>query len=127
MQEIAIKAPKVSTLNSGAIDDFFREAKTAINFKHENILKCLGISYGTASELLINATRKNFLLKKTKRVSVSEGVQGLPWLIFEYMHYGDLGGILLANSGVTSFHNDKLPTLSKVPKYFSLCLTSQCL
>ena len=64
MQEIAIKAPKVSTLNSGAIDDFFREAKTAINFKHENILKCLGISYGTASELLINATRKMFLLKK---------------------------------------------------------------
>ena len=62
MQEIAIKAPKVSTLNSGAIDDFFREAKTAINFKHENILKCLGISYGTASELLINATRKMFLL-----------------------------------------------------------------
>lgn len=114
MQEIAIKAPKVSTLNSGAIDDFFREAKTAINFKHENILRCLGISYGTP----INATRK--ICSYLKGLSVSEGVQGLPWLIFEYMHYGDLGGILLANSGVKSFHNDKLPTLSKVPIDFSL-------
>ena len=45
-REIAIKAPKLSTLDSGAIDDFFREAKTAINFKHENILQCLGISFG---------------------------------------------------------------------------------
>ena len=40
--------------------------------------------------------------------------QGVPWLIFEFMHYGDLAGILLANSGVTSFQNDKLPILSKV-------------
>ena len=51
MQEVAIKAPKVSTLNSGAIEDFFREAKTAINFKHENILKCLGISFGNTFSL----------------------------------------------------------------------------
>ena len=42
------------------------------------------------------------------------GSQGLPWLIFEFMHYGDLAGILLANSGVTTFQNEKLPTLTKV-------------
>ena len=42
------------------------------------------------------------------------GSRGLPWLIFEFMHYGDLAGILLANSGVTTFQNEKLPILTKV-------------
>ena len=120
MQEVAIKAPKVSTLNSGAIEDFFREAKTAINFKHENILKCLGISFGNTFS---SHTEEKEFSFNCKWYSVSEGVQGVPWLIFEFMHYGDLAGILLANSGVKSFNNDRLPTLSKVKILFDIVVS----
>ena len=44
--EIAIKAPKVSTLSQDSLNDFYEEANTAITFMHENVLKCLGISDG---------------------------------------------------------------------------------
>ena len=72
---------------------------------------------------LCTQKKKNFLFITNGIHSVSEGVQGVPWLIFEFMHYGDLAGILLANSGVKSFNNDRLPTLSKVKILFDIVVS----
>ena len=45
-----------------------------------------------------------------KNLSIIDG--SVPWLLFEYMIYGDLSAILLANSGVASFENDNLPRIT---------------
>ena len=51
------------------------------------------------------------LIKKIfKNLSIIDG--SVPWLLFEYMIYGDLSAILLANSGVASFENDNLPRIT---------------
>jgi hypothetical protein len=44
--EVAIKIPKLSSIRHDSLQDFYLEAKTAINFDHTNILECLGISNG---------------------------------------------------------------------------------
>ena len=73
--------------------------------------------------LFLRTRKKKEFSFHYKWYSVSEGVQGVPWLIFEFMHYGDLAGILLANSGVKSFNNDRLPTLSKVKILFDIVVS----
>ena len=54
------------------------------------------------------------LIRKVKKIfqnlSIIDG--SVPWLLFEYMIYGDLSAILLANSGVASFENDNLPRIT---------------
>ena len=37
----------------------------------------------------------------------------VPWLLFEYMQYGDLATILLANCGEACFQNNALPRIKQ--------------
>ena len=46
MEEIAIKVPKLSNFSTDSVRDFYDEAKTALQFNHENVLRCWGISMG---------------------------------------------------------------------------------
>lgn len=94
--EVAIKAPRVSMLNPESLNDFYQEANTAIAFHHDNVLRCLGMS---------------------------DEPKKLPYLIFEYMHYGDLATILANHRASTSgcIHNKQLPILTNVsPKQSSV-------
>ena len=50
--EVAIKAPKVNLISSDSVNDFYREANTAVSFDHVNVLKCLGRSRVNAVERL---------------------------------------------------------------------------
>ena len=68
--DIAVKAPKMCLLTQGAVVDFYKEAKTTIQLKHENIVTCLGFS------------------KKADE---------LPSLLFEFMTHGSLDTILANN------------------------------
>ena len=85
--EVAIKAPKVNLINSESVSDFYREANTAVSFDHKNVLKCLGMS---------------------------DGPKELPYLVFEYMHFGDLSTILASNRLKSERQNDKTLLLQQV-------------
>ena len=83
--EVAIKAPKVNLISSDSVNDFYREANTAVTFDHINVLKCLGMS---------------------------EEPKELPYLIFEFMHFGDLATILASNR--VNGQSEKVPLLTQV-------------
>ena len=83
--EIAIKAPKVNLISSDSVNDFYREANTAVSFDHINVLKCLGMS---------------------------EEPKELPYLVFELMHFGDLATILASNR--VNGQSEKAPLLTQV-------------
>lgn len=87
--EVAIKAPKVSMLNSDTLNDFYTEANTAIKFDNENVLKCFGMS---------------------------DGPKELPYLLFEFMHFGDLAKILANQRSYSNncIYDKKLPILTQV-------------
>ena len=65
--EIAIKIPKLSIFHPELMHNFYQEATIVMNFDHENILSCLGIS--------------------------TESLEA-PYLVFEFMQFGDLATIL---------------------------------
>jgi|688.fasta_scaffold2227692_1 hypothetical protein len=44
----------------------------------------------------------------------ASGPDRIPWLIFEFMPFGDLLDVLKSNCGLTALHKPNLPTLSKV-------------
>ena len=54
---------------------------------------------------------KMFLRKKSSFVS---GPDEIPWLIFEFMPFGDLLDVLKSNCGLAALHKPNLPTLTKV-------------
>ncbi len=87
--EVAIKAPKIKLLNPESLNDFYQEANTAISFDHENVLKCLGMS---------------------------DEPKELPYLLFEYMRYGDLATILANHRASANgcIHDKNLPILQQV-------------
>ncbi|TRY61610.1 hypothetical protein TCAL_03205, partial [Tigriopus californicus] len=64
--EVAIKIPRISAKQTSSLKDFYLEAQIATTFDHENILSCLGIS-----------------------ANPNEA----PWLVFEYMPFGDLAEV----------------------------------
>ncbi|XP_059088960.1 tyrosine-protein kinase transmembrane receptor Ror-like [Tigriopus californicus] len=82
--EVAIKIPRISAKQTSSLKDFYLEAQIATTFDHENILSCLGIS-----------------------ANPNEA----PWLVFEYMPFGDLAEVLRSNSGVPSLQRQDLPIL----------------
>ena len=54
------------------------------------------------------------------------GPDGVPWLIFEFMPYGDLLTVLKSNCGDPNAHKSNLPKLVEVRicslhKYFFYC------
>ena len=85
--EVAIKAPKLGAEgHEDAVMDFYNEAKTSISLKHENIVRCLGLS---------------------------KQQNELPHLLFEFMTHGSLDIILESHRTKNSPHEQ--PTkLSKV-------------
>ena len=60
------------------LKSFYMEAQITLGFNHENVLSCLGISTGPSGE---------------------------PWMVVEYMRFGDLAEVLRANSGVLSLQH----------------------
>ena len=90
--DVAVKAPKVSMIHAASLNDFYQEANTAISFDHPNVLKCLGMS---------------------------DGPKELPFLLFEFMHFGDLATILAQNRNKLSNGNiaGKDPILTQVNAY----------
>ena len=53
------------------------------------------------------------VLARTVMQQLFSGPDGIPWLIFEYMPYGDLLEVLKSNCGLSALHKSNLPTLSK--------------
>ena len=83
--DVAIKAPKVNLISTESVTDFYREANTAVSFDHINVVKCFGMS---------------------------DGPKELPYLVYEYMHFGDLATILASNRA--NGNSEKMPLLGKV-------------
>eukprot|EP00094_Tigriopus_californicus_P003333 TCALIF_03205-PA protein Name:"Similar to Ror Tyrosine-protein kinase transmembrane receptor Ror (Drosophila melanogaster)" AED:0.30 eAED:0.30 QI:503/0.6/0.5/0.66/0.6/0.5/6/0/240 len=92
--EVAIKIPRISAKQTSSLKDFYLEAQIATTFDHENILSCLGIS-----------------------ANPNEA----PWLVFEYMPFGDLAEVLRSNSGVPSLQRQDLPILEMVAELLPQC------
>ena len=66
--EVAIKKPKIGAEgHEDAVASFCKEAETSISLKHENIVRCLGLS---------------------------KQQNELPHLLFEFMSFGSLDNIL---------------------------------
>ena len=92
-KNIAIKIPKTTMRADGPsyelemMKSFYEEALITLRFQHKNILSCFGISTGLLGE---------------------------PWLIVEYVLYGDLAALLRANSGVFSPQRTDLPVLRTI-------------
>ena len=92
-QEVAIKVPKIildtrrNPIEAEILKAFFVEAQITLGFDHENVLSCLGISTGPLGE---------------------------PWMVVEYMRFGDLAEVLRANSGVLSLQHSTSPTLEMI-------------
>ena len=83
---VAVKAPKMCLLTQGALTDFYEEAKTTIQFNHENVVRCLGFS---------------------------KEPNELPCLLFEFMEYGSLEGILATNRA-KNLVSDRILNLTNV-------------
>ena len=88
--DVAIKVPKIilnarcNPMELEILKSFYVEAQITLGFKHENVLSCLGISTGPSGE---------------------------PWMVVEYMRFGDLAEVLRANSGVLILQHSTSPIL----------------
>ncbi|CAB0031053.1 unnamed protein product [Trichogramma brassicae] len=83
---VAIKVLK-DTASREAEEDFMREVDIMSTFRHENILSLIGV--------------------------VERDSTNSPWMIFEYMPYGDLAEVLRANSPTFRTPTPGLPPLNK--------------
>ena len=61
-------------------------------------------------DLFIFSNLCNYLIKFFITIILDGSV---PWLLFEYMQYGDLATILLANCGEACFQNNALPRIKQ--------------
>ena len=61
-------------------------------------------------DLFIFTNLCNYLIKFFITIILDGSV---PWLLFEYMQYGDLATILLANCGEACFQNNALPRIKQ--------------
>ncbi|XP_043496562.1 tyrosine-protein kinase transmembrane receptor Ror-like isoform X1 [Polistes fuscatus] len=83
---VAIKVLK-NTVSREAEEDFMREADIMSTFKHQNILSLKGV--------------------------VLRDAGNSPWMVFEYMSYGDLAEVLRSNSRQLHSPNPGLEPLTK--------------
>ncbi|KAE9525166.1 hypothetical protein AGLY_014410 [Aphis glycines] len=88
-ETVAIKVLKDHT-NSEAKEDFMREVEIMTYFRHPNILTLIGVC------------------PQEDKCS--------PWMIFEFMAYGDLTEVLRNSSDQFSHYSEHLPVLDKVLK-----------
>ncbi|XP_059059361.1 tyrosine-protein kinase transmembrane receptor Ror-like isoform X2 [Achroia grisella] len=72
-QVVAIKVLKESA-NRSAEEDFVREVSIMSAFRHPNILALVGVVY-------------------------RDNINASPWMVFEYMEWGDLAGVLRGSRG----------------------------
>ena len=101
--EIAIKAPKIGAEgHEDAVVDFYKEAKVSISLKHENIVRCLGLS-------------------KQKNEQ--------PHLLFEFMSYGSLDKVLERHRTKNSPHEQhtKLTNVSSLFVMKYVCIWACCI
>ncbi|XP_064483711.1 tyrosine-protein kinase transmembrane receptor Ror-like [Ornithodoros turicata] len=70
-EDVAVKVLK-DTASSEVQDDLEREVQIMSSFKHENILQLLGVVFAESGSI--------------------------PWMVFEYMQYGDLAELLRQNA-----------------------------
>jgi len=89
---VAIKILK-ETATREVETDFMQEVETMSAFHHENILSLKGIVYHNGTNI--------------------------PWMVFEYMKYGDLTKVLRANSPQLNSLRPDVQPLSKVAHYDS--------
>ena len=87
MQIVAIKVLK-DTASREAEEDFMREVDIMSTFRHENILTLIGVVLRDASNN--------------------------PWMVFEYMPYGDLADVLRENSPTLRSPTPGLQPLTQV-------------
>ncbi|XP_050675470.1 tyrosine-protein kinase transmembrane receptor Ror-like isoform X2 [Leptidea sinapis] len=73
-QVVAIKVLKDSA-GRNAKEDFIREVSIMSAFRHSNILSLIGVVY-------------------------RDDINASPWMVFEYMEWGDLAGVLRGSRGV---------------------------
>ena len=145
-KEVAIKIPKltISIANSSEevekLKAFYSEAQIAVGFEHKNILACLGISTGRSTMCFMQTYRdSSWIIFMTTHYPLSSfcqlgnglncwflhyyltilGAAGEPWLVVEFMMFGDLADILRTNSGVISFQNSNVPNLKMVRNWKS--------
>lgn len=90
---VAIKVLK-DTASREAEEDFMREVEIMSTFRHDNILSLIGV-----------------VLRETSNS---------PWMVFEYMPYGDLVQVLRANSPTLRSPTPGLQPLTKVSLIRSL-------
>lgn len=84
---MAIKVLK-DTASREAEEDFMREVDIMSTFRHDNILSLIGV--------------------------VLRDTINSPWMVFEYMPYGDLAEVLRANSATLRTPTPGLQPLTKV-------------
>lgn len=84
---VAVKVLKDSASRE-AEEDFMREVEIMSTFRHENILSLIGV--------------------------VLRDSGNSPWMVFEYMPYGDLAEVLRANSRQLRSPTPGLDPLTKV-------------
>lgn len=92
MNEVSTEIVAIKVLKDNASreaeEDFMREVDIMSTFRHENILSLIGV--------VLRDTTNN------------------PWMVFEYMPYGDLAKVLRDNSPTLRTPLQGLHTLSKV-------------
>ncbi|KAH6946783.1 hypothetical protein HPB50_015307 [Hyalomma asiaticum] len=101
-EEVAVKVLKENVSNE-AQSDFEREVQIMSSFKHENILKLLGVVFKESGTI--------------------------PWMVFEYMAYGDLAELLRSNGYGRDSATRKPPTelaLSDLPWLATQIASGMC-
>ncbi|KAL1432155.1 hypothetical protein MTO96_013490 [Rhipicephalus appendiculatus] len=101
-EDVAVKVLKESVSNE-AQSDFEREVQIMSSFKHENILKLLGVVFKESGSI--------------------------PWMVFEFMTYGDLAELLRANGYGRDSATRKPPTqltLSDLPWLATQIASGMC-
>lgn len=88
---VAIKVLKDSVCRK-AEEDFMREVDIMSTFRHKNILSLIGV--------------------------VPRDSCNGPWMVFEYMPFGDLAEVLRKNSPTVKSTTSGLPPLTKVMIFF---------
>lgn len=99
---MAIKVLKESVGRS-AEEDFVREVSIMSAFRHPNILSLIGVVYRgiefcfipyplVSLFLMVNISTKYIVL-------LPEEIGASPWMVFEYMKWGDLAGVLRGSKG----------------------------
>jgi len=113
VREIAVKAPIMTSSDPQKLriwnERFLQRSKTNIKVQS---WQCFVIYWNIKRYIKKNL---KFIKKVSFRIYLFwKGPDDIPWLLTEFMPYGDLLQILRSNCGIPSMHKNHLPFLSKV-------------